>query len=381
MKLFFKSGERKKKLVYFNSGKEFGGAEKYLQLLMENADRDLYEITLVACDSPELTNWLRECESKNIRVFRFGRQSKFSLAKFIQYRKIFIQADVIHFNFGCPAGDKLALIAAWFSGCTRQIATVHLVMPYKKKNPIMTRLANHLIRIWYWQINKIIVVSEKNRLQFQDYFSVRPKKLLKIYNGVNQASLNCTISKKDSRKQLGLPPEKILIGTVGRLHAQKGHFYLIEAAETVVKKYPESHFVLIGDGELRTKLISQIQQKQMENSFSVLGYRDDIPLILQSLDLFVLPSLAEGFPFAILEAMAAGLPVVATDVGGVREIISPGETGMIVLPANSHELAGVICALLQNEKQMKMLGQQAKQKVFNHFNLKKMYTETYLNYI
>src|SRR5262249_2479628 len=139
---------------------------------------------------------------------------------------------------------------------------------------------------------------------------------------------------------LGVGSHSKLIAVVANMYSRvKGHTYLISAASSVCQDIPESIFVLIGEGKERPNLEQQVRELGLEKNFLFLGSRSDVPEVLACCDLFVLPSEAEALPNAVLEAMAVGLPVVGTCVGGIPEIISSGVNGLLVPPKDPHALA------------------------------------------
>ncbi len=155
---------------------------------------------------------------------------------------------------------------------------------------------------------------------------------------------------------------------VGRLHEQKGHRFLIDAASHVCQRHSKVRFLLIGDGELRPALIEMVESAKLTENVLFLGLRSDIPRILGSADLFVLPSLWEGLSIALLEAMAAGLPVVASRVSGTKEVIIDGRTGLLVCPADSDSLSDAICELIENPQKAAEMGEAGKQRVMEVFS-------------
>jgi glycosyltransferase involved in cell wall biosynthesis len=175
--------------------------------------------------------------------------------------------------------------------------------------------------------------------------------------------------------QLGLESESLYIGTVGNLRPVKNHALLLRVSQEVCRRYQHVRFVLIGHGPLRQQLASYAQELGIQRRVQFLGARSDIPEILNALDIFVLPSLSEGLPISVLEAMACGLPVVATQVGGLPEVIEDGKTGLLVPSQDEKQLAFALEVLIQHEIQRKMLGEQGRKRVLEHFSLQKMTTE------
>jgi L-malate glycosyltransferase len=168
-----------------------------------------------------------------------------------------------------------------------------------------------------------------------------------------------------------------LIVLLGNMVSEvKGHAYLIEAARTVIAAFPQTRFVLIGDGPLRPEFVRQIRELGLSENFIFLGRRSDVPELLASCDLAVLPSLAEGLPNAVLEYLAAGLPTVATRVGGNVEIVEDGHTGLLVPPKDAGALAKAILRLLENPDLADALGQAGQNQVRENFSFARLLDET-----
>ena len=203
-----------------------------------------------------------------------------------------------------------------------------------------------------------------------------------IHNGIDVQRFSQELHEEPEVK-LKSKPDSIIIGSVGRLHHQKGYEYLIDASPHIIKEFPEVKFVLIGDGELKDELENLAKKKGINNSYIFLGSITNIPELLSQMDLFVLPSLWEGLPLVLLEAMAAKKPVVATGVNGVTEIIENEKDGILVHPKNSHDLSTAIIRLLKDSALMDRIAKAGFNKVSAEFNLTKMVKETediYLKY-
>ena len=181
-----------------------------------------------------------------------------------------------------------------------------------------------------------------------------------------------------ARAALQISPGAFVIGTIGRLHEQKGHRYLLDAAAAVLRRRTDALFLIAGYGPLRATLEAQASELGIASSVRFLGYRADPAAILAALDLFVLPSLWEGMSNALLEAMAAGLPIVATSVDAAPEQIVHGESGMLVAPANADELAEAITFLSFDRAKAAALGRNARERVEAVFPMRRM-TQAYLD--
>jgi glycosyltransferase involved in cell wall biosynthesis len=164
---------------------------------------------------------------------------------------------------------------------------------------------------------------------------------------------------------------------VGNMHSDvKGHPWLIAAAAVISREFPQTRFVLVGDGERRKDFERQVEELGMGEHFSFLGRRDDVPRILSCCDIGVLPSQAEGLPNAVLEYLAAGLPTVASRVGGNAEIVQDGKTGLLVPPQDSSTLAEAVLRLMRNPDNADILGKNGREYVATHFSFQQMLEHT-----
>ncbi len=172
-----------------------------------------------------------------------------------------------------------------------------------------------------------------------------------------------------ARGMLGIPPEAYVVGSVGRLRPQKGYHIWLTAAAEVRSAIPHAYFVLIGDGELRPQLEQQAHDLGIAEAVTFLGPRHDVEALYPLFDLFVSSSLWEGLPTVILEAMAAGCPIVATAVAGTRELVADGHTGLLAPPDNSAQLAAAIVHMAQEPLLAQTMAAAAKRFVTEKFSI------------
>jgi glycosyltransferase involved in cell wall biosynthesis len=180
-----------------------------------------------------------------------------------------------------------------------------------------------------------------------------------MYNSVDFDRFQNVPSRREARFQLGLPQDAPILICIASLEVQKGHACLIEAMLKVRAACPRALLLLVGNGGLRRKLEKDVEIGQLLRNVTFLGHRTDIPLLLAAADLFVLPSLWEGFGLVLAEAGASGLPAVATSVDGIPEIIKHRVTGLLVQPGNKDLLAEAIVTLLQDDRRRLEMGEQA----------------------
>lgn len=197
---------------------------------------------------------------------------------------------------------------------------------------------------------------------------IQPDKIHVIPNGIDLASFKPS-DKTQARTQLRLSPKKLLVLTIGGLSPHKGHEYLLEAIPEILRTIHDVEFIFIGAGDMRSKLSHLVWQLKLESHvrFMPMQKSDNIPLWLNAADIFVLPSLSEGTPNVLLEAMACGLPCVASKVGGVPELIQDGENGLLAAPKSSAELAEKILELIHNPSLREKLGRNAHDTISRNF--------------
>jgi glycosyltransferase involved in cell wall biosynthesis len=198
-----------------------------------------------------------------------------------------------------------------------------------------------------------------------DYFEMSvcsPEKLLTIHSGVDiQQFLHTNGSLAEKKRSLGLGPKAPLIGFVGWLLPIKGPEYLLQAMDYIWPKQPDTTLVMVGKGDLDVDLRAEALRKNVNGNVKFLGWRQDIHELMPVFDIFVLPSLNEGMGRVLVEALAAGKPVVASRVGGIPDLVHDGETGYLVPPADAKALSDAILKLLKNPDQAKLMGQRGKE--------------------
>jgi glycosyltransferase involved in cell wall biosynthesis len=242
-----------------------------------------------------------------------------------------------------------------------------------------------LNRILYRRISRIIAVSNAVRDDIvRTTLMSSPNKVVTIYNGIDvKAFMDSDLTREEVRTQLGLKDKDAFVyGTVGRLVETKGQAVLLRAFARVNAKYPKSWLVFAGKGRLESELRALSAELNIHERVLFLGYRNDIPNVLKSYDAFVLPSIAEGLPGALLEAMTTGIPVIASRVGGVPEILNNPDLGTMVSPHSVDELASAMNVLYKMpEEQRYKIGKSLKERVLEGFSKEKMVSTIAAEYL
>ena len=213
-----------------------------------------------------------------------------------------------------------------------------------------------------WLVHKMTAVSDETRRFSIEVEGISADKMVTIHNGIDPERYEPCSTNESLRAQLDLC-NRFVVTTVARLHRQKGHTYLIEAMPAVINEIPNVCFLLVGEGELEPELRALIDERDLTTWVQLLGVRQDVADILSISDLFVLPSLWEGLPNTILEAMAARVPVIATEIDGCLELVESGRSGLLVPPKDSNALAKSIVNLAKDEERRKELAEYAHARV------------------
>ncbi|MFN8414020.1 MAG: glycosyltransferase [Anaerolineales bacterium] len=265
-----------------------------------------------------------------------------------------------------------------------------LVLPIASLAGVKIRIATHhgvidgfprwRERIHSWMINHniahvIVAVSEKTR-QSALKEGIHLDRIRVIQNGIAPVSIE-GVNRFDIRKEVGFDEGDIVLLSVGRLVYQKAHEILISAMPAVLKEFQNVKLGICGDGLLRADLKTQIQSLNLSGSVKLLGKRDDVSTFLAASDVFVLPSRWEGLPIALLEAMGGGLPIIATEVEGVDEVIVQGEQGLLVPVENADALSQAILQLLRQPELRVNMGLAAKKRLRDLYSIDRM-CERYL---
>ena len=221
-----------------------------------------------------------------------------------------------------------------------------------------------------WATDRVLVGSTQVWQDVRRYDGVPASRLLLMPYGIALAELDTPLSREAARERLGV--RGLVIGAVGRLEDQKGHAHLLAALPEVRREIPDLLVLLVGEGRRQEDLRRQVQTLGLQDTVRFLGTRRDLPEIYRALDLYVQPSLWEGLPLALLKAMGAGLPVVATRVSGSREAIADRDNGRLVEPGDPQALARIILDLARYPDERQRLAAAARRTVVTRYSLEAM---------
>jgi len=366
------------KITYLLPNVESGGTEQHVLSLAGRIDRSRFSLSMVTTagggslyDNFSATMPVTVLgEPTSSRRFRKGPLEHLRTIQVVARLLRRSPPDILHAYL--PAANVIGPLAARLSGVPRVIVSKRALAEYKAHYPLLRRvepLGNRLADV-------ILVNSDAVRRDVERTERHWEGKFRKIYNGVAPIERWEPDETMAFRRGEGIPADALVALCVSNFYPYKGHEELVEAAARVVRRFPDVLFLLVGrDSGTMEATRARIRERGIEGSVRFAGSRTDVPDILRASDLFVHPSREEGFSNAILEAMAAGLPVVACDVGGNPEAVVDGETGRLVPPRDPERLAGAMAELIGDESKRKVFGEAALRRVSERFSLDRMVGE------
>ena len=360
----------KHRIVYYIESKDFGGAEQMLFNLLSGLDRDLWEPVLVFHPHPGIIPFIERIKGLDINTqpvsFIKGLGDLSGMKNLIEnlkeLRPAVFHAQLVS-NLRCTCG----IICAKLAGIRAILATQHSYQEIRAR-----RIYRLYTLIFYQKLISIFVdyyiaVSYKLAERLKKNV-ISENKVKVVQNSVNVEDFRHNDDGDLLKSELKNIGDKGVVLTVARIDKLKGHKYLIEAAPLV----PDTIFLLAGDGPERAAMEKKARDLKVADRVVFLGQRNNIPELLNACDFFVLPSLLEGLPLSVLEAMSASKPVIATDIDGINEIIIDGENGLLVPPADSKALAEKIKLLLSDKSLASRLAVSGKETIMKNFTSEKM---------
>ena len=348
-------------IIYFVESPVFGGAEQSLAQMLAQLDRRQWRPVLFHRPEPGLAPLLERAKRLEVATkavpWLQGVRAPAQLLYLIDCLRSERPA-VFHAHLQWPLAAQAGLLAAALARVPAILATVQLFyeMPWSRLILLQQRLATA-------GVHRYIAVSRSIADKLERVFHISPDKIRVIHNAIDPSQFERPCRPALRAALTGDASRPLVLG-VARLEQQKGQTYLLEA----IARIPEATLVLVGDGPDRAQLETQARELEICDRVRFLGYREDVADLLASCDVFVLPSLFEGLPLSVLEAMAAGKPVIATKIEGTTEAIVDGETGLLVPPRNSRALANAIHQLIQEPRLARRLAAAGRAHVRAEFN-------------
>ena len=370
-------GDCKWKVLHMRSSAHFVGLERLLLQLVVPLRREGFDIELMVLyrrgDSmSSLHPLVVEARRRGVKAEQLDGGPRFSLRGVLYVANKLRKEGFSVLHTHDYKTDLLGLLAAGLARIPC-VATVHGYVFVSRRLRIYRMLDLLVLRFF----SRVITVSEELRQQLLTA-GLRGERVITVHNAIDPVAFISQGTQSISwlRQQLGIGRDQPLIATVGRLIPGKGHRYFLAAAKQVLQARPEARFLVVGEGPLRGKLEALSAALGIQHAVSFLGFRQDVAALMEASDLIVLPSLEEGQPVVLLEALALAKPVVATAVGGVSEVVRHEETGLLVPPRDSDELARAMLYLLDHPDEGARMGQKGQEVVARDFTVEAMAEKT-----
>ncbi len=344
-----------------------GGGETHIFDLVKHLDKDCFQPVVLSFTDGEMIDKLNDIGIENKVIYS---EKAFDFSTWKEVKKLMQDKciDLVHIH-GTRATSNVYWAAKKLGLPT--VYTIHGWSFHDNQSPLVKK-ARVLFEKWITnKTNRNISVSVSNQQTGHQYISGFTSDV--IHNGIDLAKFNPdSAESKNLRNELGIANDAFVICSIGRITAQKDPMNLIKAFKEISLQHPRTILLMVGDGDLKEKAIALVKELGLEKSVVFQKSRADVADILYSSDIFCLPSLWEGFPIALLEAMAMRKPVIATEVDGSMEIIQHKKNGLLIKPENITMLVNAVVELINDEQFRNRLASEAHQTIINEFDVKKM---------
>lgn len=347
-----KAGVSRRRVLAYLDSREIGGAEKCLKSVVGSL-ADEYAMSVVGIDDG-VVEWVAEAGSDVDRLVLPEAPSKTSLAAGGAHVRAFrqLRPDVVHLSLRHPYACQWGTVAGLLAPGAGVLAVEQLPMPPAD------RMQARIKRILCGRLDAHVAVGRNAARELEGWLELAPSSIGTLYNA----------RPSDPVPRTARPDGPLRCVTVGRMHEQKGFDVLLDA----LARLPDVEVCLVGDGVERGSLEAQARELGIADRVEFAGWLDDPSPQLGRADLFLLPSRYEGLPLSIIEAMFAELPVIASDVGSVRELVAEGKTGLLVRSGDPGELADAVRRLGADPERRRALGVAGRRKALEHFSLESM---------
>ena len=356
---------RRIRLAYVITGLELGGGGAVVLTLARALDRSRFDLDVYCI----LEGGAMEEELHRLGcgvhilewAFDYRRRFlKYSLTKTLRLASMLRQGryDVVHTHLF--QADAIGRVAALLAGVPVIVKSLHNMGRWKTRGQVAV---DRVLNRW---TDGVICCSDYQRETAASQERFDEGRALTIHHGVRLHRFPHRTD-RTAAAALGLRPDRLTVGTVGRTIVEKGHVYLLDAVPHILHRHPDTQFLIVGDGALRAQFEARLAQTPYRDRVCFAGARDDVPEMLALMDVFVFPSLSEGFGIAVIEAMATRLPVVAARIRPLSEIVVDGVTGLLVPPKDSTGIAAAVIRLLDDSSLRAAMGTAGRQRVEERF--------------
>jgi len=350
---------RRTKVFHVISKLELGGAQKVTLMTMERLPKDQYEVALVSGPAGLLCERAENIPGVDcwwIRNLVRQIHPRKDLSAFLELWSIFRQErpDIVHTH-----SSKAGILGRWAAWLARVPAIYHTAHGFgfnDFQHPLVRNFYIWLERLTRRVTDTSVMVSRANAARAERLGVIRPGNWILCRDAIPVEDFMTSKPRRQSLDTWGVPAGRVIVGMVACFKPQKSPVDFIDLAAAVLKQREDVHFVMAGDGELRPQIEDRIGAHQIADHVTLLGWQSDIPEVYRNLDIFVLTSLWEGQPCVFAEAMASGLPIVATAADGAREAIEDGTTGYVHNPHDVTSMSRSILKLVDDSQLRKTMG-------------------------
>ena len=370
------------KILYVIIDGEISGGNNVCATVLRAALKGGYQVELL---TPTLGTLTKILIREGVKVHQIKLTRSFHFHKSVQLAKLLKkqQIDLVHTHTSLNS-EILCRIACFLANIPI-ICHQHDPTDTYNQHPLIAKYQRWLDRTTSKIVTRFIAVSNYRQQAMVQTRGYSAEKIQLIYNGIDLERFSYTNNRKEVRNSWKLNSDQTAIGLIARLEFPKGQGTLIEAVPLVLKNYPETQFFIIGDDRFPgqpclNKYNQMIQEFGISENCFLLGFQAEIQRLIQGLDIIVLPSLWEGHPLIILEALAAKKTVIASSVGGIPEIITQNKTGLLIPPSSPKALSRSICQLIKQPELRYELALNGNKKVKEYFNQQQMISKVLLLY-
>lgn len=350
----------------------YGGGERYLELLFEGLDRDRFRPLLI---SPEPGPFVEKMKARRIPTHVVHLAPLCNPWALLRLVRLLRKEGVTILQTHGARANVYGRLAGWLAGVPCVVSTLHNSIQDYEVGRLKQWLYRTVLRLTTPLAHRIICVSEATRRDVVGDCPGAAERAITIRNGVDRARYERGGHGARIRAEWRCGDGPVLV-IVARLTEQKGQRYLIEALPALLSEWPTLSCLFVGEGECREPLQQLAQQLNVRQACRFVGTTETVADFYSAADVVVLPSLSEGFPFVVLEALALSKPVVATNVNGVPEIIEDGRTGLLVPPRDVPALASAIRRVLRDADAAAHMSQAGQARVTADFTVERMLRET-----
>lgn len=352
------------RILLISQSLDKGGRTRRICDLAKQLEQRGHSVFLCAFEAPQEFVKIQFPRLLNVHFLDGEKQSKFSMIRQLNALVAKLSPDIIHTN--C---EKSFLIG----GVTGRLRRIPVLGTYHRSN-LEFYQPYFRYKLFAALMNRCVAISRQRFSLMQEQLGIAPRKITLIHGGVDLATVNGFCDKTAARRKLGFDPNKRLLLSLGHLGEIKGHDYTLAGLVKVVARFPDVHLYIGGDGQPREyqRLRNLIQSHGLQNHVTMLGEVTNAFELIAACDIFVQPSLEEAFGLVFIEAGAHAKPTVATEVGGIPDIIINNETGILTPPKDADAIALAIIKMFENPDWATQLGQRARERVVANFSLEKM---------